>query len=488
MIGRLVYLNLLLRGVSFMINKKLKRKIAAALFVAIATTMVTTVVPVEFGGMAAEAATAETIKITMKSEDVEITDEMRNGMYLCAGEDNVDSTLFKETNGKLIKLTLDLDTAESEMGAFGCSIGYDIKETIPIGFLQPNGNSYRTDTRYYEYGIQAAQVNNSRNDIEDESGRYVRVTGANANLIYGTGSIAIFYFWIPNTSIGKVDFKLYNYGFSGNNGEKIALEEGTFTIHSYDTGKEAATVTFDANGGFFGEETTITKVVAKDSKIKIENPIFDGRKFLGWSEDKKGESGIEEIVTAKDGVTYYAIWASPDLPSTGNTSGNTGGNTGGNGSSGTSGGSSSDGSVVTLPTNNKPSNEDQNTDPSKDKDTTNPSSDNTGKDNNTSSDNEQNNKKDNEENSNKKKPVKKKKVKLNKKKASVKVGRIIKLKVLNTKKKVTWSSNKPKIAKVSKKGKVTALKSGKAVIKAKVENGKTLKFKITIKKVSKNKK
>ena len=47
---------------------------------------------------------------------------------------------------------------------------------------------------------------------------------------------------------------------------------------------------------------------------------------------------------------------------------------------------------------------------------------------------------------------------------------------------------KPKIAKVNKKGKLTALKPGKAVIKAKIKNGKTLKFKITIKKVSKNKK
>mgnify|MGYP001072052830 CR=1 FL=1 len=922
-----------------MTNKKLKRKIAVALSVAIATTMVTTAVPVEFGGMVAEAATAETIKITMKSEIVEITDEMRSGMYECAGEDNADSTLFTETNGQLIKLTLDLDTAESEMGAFGCSIGYNIEETIPIGFLRQNGNSYRTDAKYYKYDIIATQINNSRIDIEDEKGRkYVRVTGATPDLIYDMGSIAIFYFWIPDTSIGKVNFELYNYEFSGDNGEKIALEEGTSTTHFYDTGREAATVTFDANGGLFGEEKIIKKTVAKDSEIKIENPTFDGREFLGWSEDNKGESGIKKTVIAKDGVTYYAIWANPDLPSTvtasiegifefdstinaksegkpedagdasyqwyraneqndsakvkiegatgasykitaedvgkylnvevsyngyrgsaksaftekvqkakkdapvitvadctptanqitvkkienavysidgknftednvftglepkttyeisvkyketdthlasdatiisvtttkaaptvkdkitarcaygttlaaikpagemvyngkavegtfewneknaneiypktgekykaifrpndtetyaesveveaevsceakkitvkaisasaiygealpsfdfemdendlvgsdtkedlalilqtnasqrpdageytitkkecgnpnyditvepnvliiekakptieitntkeiqgnvtgakavitpesadaqavieyktgntdtwtekiptevgtytvraylpeekagknllaitsgnaitaeyriekkassgnegGNTKpgeddntggngGNTGGNTGGNGSSGIGGGSSSGGSVVTPPADNKPSKEDQNTDtPKKDEDTLIPPSDNTdekddtGKDNNTSSDNKQDNEKDNNKGNStsknkNKKPAKKKKVKLNKKKASVKVGKTIKLKVLNTKKKVTWSSNKPKIAKVNKKGKVTALKPGKAVIKAKIKNGKTLKFKITIKKVSKNKK
>lgn len=58
----------------------------------------------------------------------------------------------------------------------------------------------------------------------------------------------------------------------------------------------------------------------------------------------------------------------------------------------------------------------------------------------------------------------------------------MKLKMKNTTKKITWSSSKPKIAKVNKKGKVTGLKAGKAVIKAKVKGGKTLKCRITVKK------
>ncbi len=72
----------------------------------------------------------------------------------------------------------------------------------------------------------------------------------------------------------------------------------------------------------------------------------------------------------------------------------------------------------------------------------------------------------------------KKKVKLNKKKITLKVGKTYKLKVKNTRKKVKWSSNKPKVAKVSKKGKVTAKKKGTAIITAKV--GKK-KYKCTVK-------
>ncbi len=76
--------------------------------------------------------------------------------------------------------------------------------------------------------------------------------------------------------------------------------------------------------------------------------------------------------------------------------------------------------------------------------------------------------------------VVKKAAKLNKKKATVKVGKSVKLKVKNTSKKVTWSSSNKKVAKVSKAGKVTGVKAGKATIKAKVD-GKALKCKVTVK-------
>lgn len=59
-------------------------------------------------------------------------------------------------------------------------------------------------------------------------------------------------------------------------------------------------------------------------------------------------------------------------------------------------------------------------------------------------------------------------VKLNTTKKTLTPGKTYTLKVSGTKKKVTWSSNKKTVAKVNSKGKVTALKAGKAVISAKV--------------------
>lgn len=79
-----------------------------------------------------------------------------------------------------------------------------------------------------------------------------------------------------------------------------------------------------------------------------------------------------------------------------------------------------------------------------------------------------------------------KKVKLNKKKVTIYVGKTVKLKVKNTKKKVKWKSSNKKVATVSKKGKVKGKKPGKATITAKVGK-KKYKCKVTVKKkVSKN--
>ena len=62
--------------------------------------------------------------------------------------------------------------------------------------------------------------------------------------------------------------------------------------------------------------------------------------------------------------------------------------------------------------------------------------------------------------------------KLNKKKVTLYVEQTVRLKVNNTKAKVTWSSNKKAVASVSKKGVVTAKKAGKAKITAKVSGRK----------------
>ncbi|MBR1873309.1 MAG: haloacid dehalogenase-like hydrolase [Eubacterium sp.] len=70
-------------------------------------------------------------------------------------------------------------------------------------------------------------------------------------------------------------------------------------------------------------------------------------------------------------------------------------------------------------------------------------------------------------------------IRLNKTSVKLEVGKSVTLKVKGTKKKVTWTSSKPKIAKVNKSGKVTAKKAGSAVIKAKVAK-KTLKCKVKV--------
>ena len=77
-----------------------------------------------------------------------------------------------------------------------------------------------------------------------------------------------------------------------------------------------------------------------------------------------------------------------------------------------------------------------------------------------------------------------KKVTLNKKTATLKKGKKLSLKAKLTKgsaSALTWKSSNPKVAKVNSKGKVTALKKGKATITVKTFNGKTAKIKITVK-------
>ena len=71
-------------------------------------------------------------------------------------------------------------------------------------------------------------------------------------------------------------------------------------------------------------------------------------------------------------------------------------------------------------------------------------------------------------------------VKLNKTSTSIYVGKTTTLKVVNTGKKVKWSSSNNNIAKVSSKGKVTGKKVGKAVITAKV-SGKKYTCKVKVK-------
>lgn len=71
------------------------------------------------------------------------------------------------------------------------------------------------------------------------------------------------------------------------------------------------------------------------------------------------------------------------------------------------------------------------------------------------------------------------KKRLNKTAVTLIQGKTVKLRVIGTKRKVTWKSSNKKIAKVNKKGVVKALSPGKCTITAKVR-GKKLKCKVTV--------
>ena len=73
--------------------------------------------------------------------------------------------------------------------------------------------------------------------------------------------------------------------------------------------------------------------------------------------------------------------------------------------------------------------------------------------------------------------------KLNKTSATLWVGETLQLKVKNSNNKVKWSSSKKSVATVSSKGKITAKKSGKAVITARV-GSKKYKCTITVRQTS----
>lgn len=77
-------------------------------------------------------------------------------------------------------------------------------------------------------------------------------------------------------------------------------------------------------------------------------------------------------------------------------------------------------------------------------------------------------------------------VKLNRKQVTMYVGESLQLTLKNATKKITWSTSAPKVATVSKKGKVKAKKSGTAIITAKCDK-KKYQCKITVRQTHLNK-
>ena len=68
-------------------------------------------------------------------------------------------------------------------------------------------------------------------------------------------------------------------------------------------------VTFDANGGLFGDgsKTLISEqLIGKD--IPVETSVFSNDKFVGWATDKEGTNFVTKVTEEMDGVTLYAVW------------------------------------------------------------------------------------------------------------------------------------------------------------------------------------
>ena len=77
-------------------------------------------------------------------------------------------------------------------------------------------------------------------------------------------------------------------------------------------------------------------------------------------------------------------------------------------------------------------------------------------------------------------PVSASAAKMNKKSATMYTGKTLQLKVTGTSKKAAWSSSRKSVVKVNQKGKITAVKKGSAVIRAKIGK-KTYQCKVTVK-------
>ena len=84
--------------------------------------------------------------------------------------------------------------------------------------------------------------------------------------------------------------------------------EGTFTANTYD-------VIFDANGGYFDGNTSITQKAvptAFDTAIvaPATAPARSGYEFLGWAATAESKTLITNFgnLTTVDTVTYYAVW------------------------------------------------------------------------------------------------------------------------------------------------------------------------------------
>ena len=113
----------------------------------------------------------------------------------------------------------------------------------------------------------------------------------------------------------------YGYNFAGFEPEVPAKiedmgeDKAEFTYAAQWTPKTIA-VTFDANGGSFGEGTVTTVDSAFDGAINLPAaPTKAGYGFVGWSTDANASTGSMSLgnLTTETPATYYAIWSADSV-------------------------------------------------------------------------------------------------------------------------------------------------------------------------------
>lgn len=120
-------------------------------------------------------------------------------------------------------------------------------------------------------------------------------------------------FEIPENSTFEGRNYLY-HGLFDSNGEFLAINDNTILeqdteLHLRYT-PEMPNVVFDLNGGNIdGITTTIKKSLNSNDEIKLDdNPVQDGKVFLGWTLTKDGNDYIEFAI---EDTTVYAKWEDP---------------------------------------------------------------------------------------------------------------------------------------------------------------------------------
>lgn len=234
-----------------MTNKKLKRKIAVALSVAIATTMVTTAVPVEFGGMVAEAAKKNQIKEAVDKLTLNLVEEE-----------------MEYEGKKIIKVSAILKTKVSALQAYGIHLDYNDKKLKPIEILDEygllseayydydssNGALKSAVTSNYAEGNINGQYADATNPILKEDVTLFIAFFEVLDNVFGTTEISIIkddeekgIKLTGSIPVWKGDGEPDEAGNEWEAGEKtIALAEDSILTTTYDTGIAAAIVKFDA--------------------------------------------------------------------------------------------------------------------------------------------------------------------------------------------------------------------------------------------------